>query len=194
MSSNEIVKAAKRELTGPDAVNHLHLLLLKEWNAVDELTKKARARRIRLGHLLLGLQQLIDSGENGDQCTFWEWFDDMVPRSRSDARDLMNTARQANPEIAHQKKLEKQKEYNDRYYRKKLGASEAERSPEITEPAPSPEIEPEFKPKPHYPSAEGDDGIIEQIINLFCRLSWDGCVRAIKRIGEEYKSWQAGQR
>ena len=207
-SGTDLIKAETRGLTGPDAVNALHLFLLKEWSAFDELTKKARVRRIRLGHLLLGLQHLIDSGENGDLCNFWEWFDDMVPgRSRSDARDMMHTAGQADPDAAYDRKLEKQKEYTERHYRKKFGLPfstptlpapepEAERSFKNTDQTPA---EPEFfrptrKPTKQFPSAEDDDSIIEQIINLFRRLSWNGCVRAIKRIGEEYKSRQAGKR
>lgn len=201
--STDLVEADKRELTGPDAVNHLHLLLLKQWGGLDDFIasarEKARVHRLAIGRTLLGLQQLIDSGENGDQCTFWEWFDEMVPgRSRDDARHLIGVARQPDPEVAYQKKLDKQKGYNERYYRKKLGAPspEAEWSPETTD---QPLAEPELLPpaptlKKHFPSAEGDDDIIEQIINLLRRLSWGGCVRAIKRIGEEYKSWQADKR
>jgi hypothetical protein len=65
---------------------------------------------------------LIDSGENGDLCTFWEWFDDMVPgRSRSDAEKMMTIARQPDPELAYQQRLEKQKEYTERHYQRKFG-------------------------------------------------------------------------
>jgi hypothetical protein len=44
--STDLVEADKRELSGPDAVNHLYDLLLKQWSAMDELTKKARVRRL----------------------------------------------------------------------------------------------------------------------------------------------------
>ena len=148
--------------------------------------------------------QLIDAGENGDQCTFWEWFDEMVPgRSRDDARHLIGIARQPDPEAAYQKKLKKQKEYTERHYRKKLGAPAPEAewssktsSQETTDQAPA---EPEFfppapKPKKQFPSAETDDDILEEIENLFRRLSWNGCVRGIKRIGQLYNEWQAGKR
>ena len=103
--STDLVEADNRELTGPDAVNHLYALLLDQWSGLDDFIASARnkaaARRLAIGRTLLGLQQLIDSGENGDQCTFWEWFDEMVPgRSRSDAGRLMTIARQPEPELA----------------------------------------------------------------------------------------------
>jgi hypothetical protein len=199
--STDLVEADNRELTGPDAVNHLYALLLDQWSGLDDFIASARnkaaARRLAIGRTLLGLQQLIDSGENGDQCTFWEWFDDMVPgRSRSDAGHLMTIARQPDPEVAYQKKLDKQKEYAERHYRKKLGAL-----PYKASDAPPPEqaqAEPEFfppppKPKARFPSAEGDDDIIEQIINLFRRLSWDGRARLLKRLRQLYNDWRMGK-
>ena len=202
--STDLVEADKRELSGPDAVNHLYALLLDQWSGLDDFIasarEKARVRRLAIGRTLVGLQHLIDSGENGDQCTFWEWFDEMVPgRSRSDAEHLMTIARQPDPELAYQKKLEKQKEYNDRYYRKKLSVPppEAERSLETTDQAPAaPEFFPPPAPKPktHYPSAETDDDVLDEIKRLFLRLSWDGCVRGIKIVGQIYKEWQAGKR
>ena len=33
MNGNDLIKAETRGLTGPDAVNHLHLLLLNEYGA-----------------------------------------------------------------------------------------------------------------------------------------------------------------
>ena len=201
--STDLVEADNRELTGPDAVNHLYALLLDQWSGLDDFIASARnkaaARRLAIGRTLLGLQQLIDSGENGDQCTFWEWFDEMVPgRSRSDAGHLMTIARQPEPELAYQKKLEKQEEYRERHYQKKFGALPSKESD-----APPPEqtqAEPEFfpppapKPKKQYPSAETDDDILDEIKNLFLRLSWDGCVRGIKMIEQIYKEWRAGGR
>jgi len=110
----------------------------------------------------------------------------------------MTIARQPEPELAYQKKLEKQKEYRERHYQKKFGALPSKESD-----APPPEhtqAEPEFfpppapKPKKQYPSAETDDDILDEIKNLFLRLSWDGCVRGIKMIGQIYKEWRAGGR
>jgi hypothetical protein len=203
--STDLVEADKRELAGPDAVNELHLLVLRQWNGLDDFIApardKARARRLAIGRTLLGLQQLIDSGENGDQCTFWEWFDEMLPgRSRSDARDMMNTARQPDPEVTHQKKLDKQKEYNDRYYRKKLAgppykAEEAEWSPEITDQASAePELlTPAPKPQRRFPSVEGDDALLDDFENIFRQLSWNGRVEGIRRINKLYNDWRAGK-
>ena len=153
-----LIETNKSELTGPDAVNELHFLLLKHWQGTDDLIaatrEKVRIRRIAIGRLLLELQRRIDSGENGDLCNFWEWFDDMVPnRSRSDAEHLMTIARQPDPEVAYQKKLEKQKEYTSRHYQKKLGLTrpppykaEDNQPPETT---PEPEVMlPLASPKP----------------------------------------------
>jgi hypothetical protein len=199
--STDLVEEDKRELAGPDAVNHLHLLLLKQWNGLEAFIAsardKARLRRLAIGRTLLELRRLIDSGENGDQCTFWEWFDEMIPgRSRDDARHLMEIARQPDPEVAYQKKLEKQKEYSERHYRKKFGAPspEAERSSKTSE---QPPAEPEFfppppKPKTRYTSADSDDELLEEFENIFRRLSWDGRDRGIKRISKLYKDWKQG--
>lgn len=201
--STDLVEADKRELSGPDKINELYAFLLKDWGAMDELIegtrKKLHARRIRIGYRLIEIQQRIEAGENGDLCTFWEWFADMVPRSRSDAEKMMAIARQDDPEAAYQQRLEKQKEYNERHWRKKLGAPSLEpTSPPSLEPTQT-EAEPELlppapKPTKHHPSAETDDAILDQIKSLFLRLSWDGCVRGIKIICQIYKEWQAGGR
>ena len=53
---------------------------------------------------------------------------------------------------------------------------------------------PSFKPPPkHYPSSPEDDGIIEEIVALLDRLSWDGRHRASKRILKRYDEWQRGE-
>ena len=173
---------------------------------MDALTKKARERRIKLGHLLLGLQHLIDSGENGDQCTFWEWFDEMCPgRSRSDAEHLMTIARQPDPDAAYDRRLGKQKEYVERHWRKKLGApplkaedappSEAEDASEITDQTPAERefFPPPPKPKPHYTSAEGDDALLDDLESGFRQLSWNGLVRWFKREHQLYNERKRGR-
>jgi len=133
----EIVPVEAREIISLRSLDELHSLVVNEWTGMDSLIerthKKIRAQRIKIGHLLLELQQRIDAGENGDLCNFWEWFDDMIPRSRRDAERLMSFARDDDPEAAYQRQLEKQKEYTERHYRKKFGAlpapSKAEAEP-----------------------------------------------------------------
>jgi hypothetical protein len=195
--STELTETNTHELAGPGKINELHAAIVKEWSAmnafIEGARKKAQLRRIKLGYLLLELQQRIEAGENGDQCTFWEWFADMIPHSRSDAEKLMTIARQDDAESAYQKRLEKQKEYNARHYRKKFGPP----SPEPTsssEPTSEPAglFAPAPRPKPRYPSAEGDDDLIEQLVSVFSRLSWDGCARGIKRLLQFYNDHRAG--
>jgi hypothetical protein len=179
--STDLVETGNRDLAGPGRLNELYAVLIKEWGAHDNIIestrKKLQVRRIKIGSLLLEIKQRVDAGENGDQCTFWEWFDEMVPgRSRRDAERMIEIAGSDDPEAAYQKKLEKQKEYTERH-RKKLGAPSHE-----TEAAPSckTEAEPELpsspKPKARYPSAEGDDDLINQVEVIFRRLSWMGAI------------------
>jgi hypothetical protein len=124
----------------------------------------------------------------------------MVPgRSRRDAERMIEIAGSDDPEAAYQKKLEKHKEYNDRYQRKKLGAPfpETEEGAEDGAPSHETEAEPEPPPtpkrKPRYTSAEGDDDLIDQVEDLFRQLSWDGRDRALKRISKLYNDWQVGK-
>jgi hypothetical protein len=95
----QIARVEAGEVTPLRSIDELCVIALNEWKAMDELIeatrKKVQARRIKIGHLLLELQQRIDAGENGDLCTFWEWFEDMFTRSRSDAERLMTIARDA---------------------------------------------------------------------------------------------------
>src|SRR6516162_291418 len=100
-------RTTTHELVGPDKINDLLARAIEEWSAMDAFIEgarqKAQQRRIKLGYILLELQHRIDAGENGDQCTFWEWFDDMVPHSRSDAEKVMAIAREADPDAAYAK-------------------------------------------------------------------------------------------
>jgi len=203
----EIAPFEARETIPLRSIDELCAVALSEWNAIDELIERARekiqARRIKIGHLLLELQQRIDAGENGDLCTFWEWYADMFTRSRSDAERLMTIARDDNPEAAYQRRLEQRKEYDDRYHRKRLGAPSREmeaepETPEIRTALPqfetkaAPEMEPP-PPKPsRFPEAEGDDEIIEEIIALYRRLSWGGRDKAATRILALYNEWKRG--
>jgi hypothetical protein len=200
--STEIVPAENREIILPRSIDELCVLALSEWNAMDELIERARkkvqARRIKIGHILLELQQRIDAGENGELCTFWEWYADMFTRSRSDAERLMTIARDEDPEAAYQKRLEKQKEYNDRYYRKKfadpaalLSAPEMEAEPAVLL-APEPELLPPPRSKSRFPEADGDDEIIERMVADFRQLSWGGRDKAAKRILGLYNEWKRG--
>jgi hypothetical protein len=192
----EIVPVESRDIIPLRSIDELHSLAVNEWAGMDNLIertqKKVRAHRIKLGHLLLELQQRIDAGENGDLCNFWEWFDEMIPRSRGDATRLMAIAREDDPEAAYQRQLDKQKEYTERHYRKKLGTSSREieaepaaQSREIRATPPQSSKIPEPLPPPskpsRFPEAEGDDAIIEEIAALYERLSWDGRDKAAKR-------------
>ena len=208
---NDLVETGTRRDTIPvKSIDEVYALLLDEWKGMDKLIEttreKVRQRRIRIGHLLLELQQRIDSGEYGELATFWQWFDEMVVgRSPSDARNLMHTASQDDPESTYQRKLEKQKEYNDRYYRKKLGAPETEvisgdqsqmdLSSEVEEAeVESERLSPTPRPKPRYPTAETDDGIIKQIIALFRQLSpggWRKCLMALRQFYNDRKRGRA---
>jgi hypothetical protein len=204
MSSNEIARIKPAEvaetkshdITPLRSIDELYTLVVKEWGGMDELIesarKKVQARRIKIGHLLLELQQRIDAGENGDLCTFWDWFQDMIPRSRSDAEHLMTIARQDDPEAAYQQRLEKQKEYAERHYRKKFGAPPFKAEGQQALPAPSePElIPPSPKPKSRFPEADDDDEIIEEIVALYRRLSWGGRDKAAKRVIKLYDEWK----
>ena len=110
---SEIVPFEARETVPLRSIDELCAVALSEWNAIDELIERAReiqARRIKIGHLLLELQQRIDAGENGDLCTFWEWYAGMFTRSRSDAERLMTIARDDNSEAAYQRRLEQRKD------------------------------------------------------------------------------------
>jgi hypothetical protein len=201
--STELAETGKRELAGPERVSELHAALIKEWGAHDGLIestrKKLHARRIKIGSLLLEIKQRIDAGENGELSTFWEWFEGMVPgRSRRDAERMIEIVSSDDPEAAYQKKLEKHREYNDRYQRKKLGAPSHETEGGAEDGAPSHETEAEPAPspspkrKPRYTSADGDDDLLDGIVNLFRQLSWDGKRRAVARISLVYKDWRAG--
>jgi hypothetical protein len=124
---NDVVPVKAREIIPLRSIDELHSLAVSEWAGMDNLIertqKKVRTHRIKIGHLLLELQQRINAGENGDLCDFWEWFDDMIPRSRGDATRLMAIAREDDPEAAYQRRLDKQKEYTERHYRKEAGRS-----------------------------------------------------------------------
>lgn len=186
---SEIAPLEARETIPLRSIDELCAIALGEWNAVDDLIERARekiwARRIKIGHLLLELQQRIDAGENGDLCNFWEWYADMFTRSRSDAERLMAIARDDDPEAAYQKRLEKRKEYDDRYHRKRLGVPSREMGAE-PELIPSP-------PKPsRFPEAEGDDEVIEEIVALYRQLSWGGRDKAARRILALYDEWKRG--
>jgi hypothetical protein len=186
---SEIAPFEARETIPLRSIDELCAIALSEWNAIDELIERARekiwARRIKIGHLLLELQQRIDAGENGDLCNFWEWYADMFTRSRSDAERLMTIARDDDPEGAYQRRLEKQKEYTERHYRKKLSAPSSKMEAE-PEQVPSP-------PKPsRFPEADGDDEIIEEIVALYRRLSWGGRDKAATRILALYNEWKRG--
>jgi hypothetical protein len=106
---NDLVETGTRRDTIPvKSIDEVYALLLDEWKGMDKLIEttreKVRQRRIRIGHLLLELQQRIDSGEYGELATFWEWFDEIVVgRSRSDARNLMHTASQDDPQGTYQR-------------------------------------------------------------------------------------------
>jgi hypothetical protein len=206
----EIVPVEARETIPLRSIEELCAIAISEWNAMDELLertqKKVQARRIKIGHLLLELQQRIDAGGNGDLCTFWGWYEDTFTRSRRDAERLMAIARDDNPEAAYQRQLEKQKEYNERYHRRRLGAptreSEAEPTalspPDIKATPPQSskmETEPEPSPRPsRFPEADGDDEIIEEIVALYQQLSWGGRDKAATRILTLYNEWKRGGR
>ena len=40
--STDLVEADNRELTGPDAVNHLYALLLDQWSGLNDFIASAR--------------------------------------------------------------------------------------------------------------------------------------------------------
>jgi hypothetical protein len=197
----EIVPVEAREIIPLRSIDELCAIALGEWNAMDELIegarKKVQARRIKIGHLLLELQQRIDAGENGDLCNFWEWYADMFTRSRSDAERMMTIARDDDPEAAYRRRLEKRKEYDDRYHRKRLSVPprEMEAEPAAAQLS-APKMEAEPKPPPpkpsRFPEADGDDEIIEEIAALYQRLSWGGRNKAATRILALYNEWKRG--
>jgi hypothetical protein len=210
MSKTDLVETdTQRDITPVMSIDEVYALLLDEWKGVDKLIEttrdKLRKRRIAIGHLLLQLQHRIDSGEYGEQATFWEWFDEMVPgRSRSDARGLMHTAAQDDPEGTYQHKLEKQKEYNDRYYRKKLGTPETEvnsgdqlQTNLVLDPEAEPEpdlLPPAPRPKPRYPTADTDDSIIKQALALLRHLSpggWRTFLQKLRQLQNDRKRGRA---
>jgi hypothetical protein len=211
--TTEVACVEARDTIPLRSIDELCIIALNEWKAMDVLIegarKKVQARRIKIGHILLELQQRIDAGENGDLCTFWEWFEDMFTRSRSDAERLMTIARDDDPEGAYQRRLEKQKEYTERHYRRKLGAPsskittmapqsykmEAEPAqPPVPETEAEPELLPPSNPKSRFPEADGDDEIVEEIVALYGRLSWGGRYKANKRILALYNTWKRGGR
>jgi hypothetical protein len=81
-----------------------------------------------------------------------------------------------------------------------IAPEQAQMEPESSpEPKPQPEPEPEPAPArrvsaaPTYPSSPEDDGLIEQFLDLFRRLSWDGRVRAMKAVGALFDRWRSGE-
>jgi hypothetical protein len=203
---SKIIPVKAREIIPLRSIDELCATTLGEWNAMDELIegarKKVQARRVKIGHILLELQQRIDAGENGELCTFWEWYADMFTRSRGDAERLMTIARDDDPEAAYQRRLEKRKEYDDRYHRKAAGRASISLSPSEMEAEPAaaqlsaPKMEAEPKPLPpkhsRFPEAEGDGAIIEEIVALYQRLSWGGRDKAATRILALYNEWKRG--
>ena len=126
----------------------------------------------------------------------------MVPnRSRSDAEHLMTIARQPDPEVAYQKKLEKQKEYTARYLQKKVEAQVVPSPPQKIADDQPPETTPEPelilasppKAKRRFPDADGDDELIEDLVNVFRQLSWDGRARGMRRLKKLYNDWRVGK-
>jgi hypothetical protein len=199
----EIVPLEARETIPLRSIDELCAVALSEWNTIDELIERARekiqARRIKIGHLLLELQQRIDAGENGDLCTFWDWYADMFTRSRSDAERMMTIARDDDPEAAYQRRLEKRKQYDDRYHRKRLSVPSREMEAEPAAArlsAPKMEAGPEVIPPPpklsRFPEANGDDELIEEIVALYRSLSWGGRDKAATRILALYNEWKRG--
>jgi hypothetical protein len=63
-----------------------------------------------------------------------------------------------------------------------------------SEPATEPEvIPPASKLKKRYPSAEGDDDLIDDLETIFRRLTWDGRARGMRRLQKLYNDWRVGK-
>ena len=200
---NEVVRITGRKLAA-----------LEDW--VKESEKKRNSFEVSIGENLLELRDRVDAGEIGELANWWEWFEDnrMLLRNiaRRTAERYMQIASAPDPEgkvIELRGKNRADKAASTQRQRQgqeaqggkvPIAPEQAQMEPESSpEPKPQPESEPEPAPvrrvsaAPTYPSSPEDDELIEQFLDLFRRMSWDGRVRAMKGVGALYNKWRVGE-
>jgi hypothetical protein len=193
---SEVTPSEYGEIIQRHSTDEVLNLVISKWKVTEEYVIKARqkvhAARIELGCLLLELKRRVDAGEVGELATWWEWYDDFVPRSRRDAEKLMAIAAADDPEAAYQLAKAKDAEYAHTYReRKKLAPTDASAAsgepPALPAPPSSRKRLPAYIPDEAPAQDVEGDAEIGHLIDGFLRLTPLRQARFVKRLKQVYR-------
>jgi hypothetical protein len=121
-----VIEEIEGELVSSHSVDDLFDVFVENSKAADYAKKKSDSYRLtsdsyrlKAAIALLGIKQLIDAGLNGDQCEFWQWFDEIAGRSRRDGERLLAIAQAADPVVKLIEDKAKNADHNRAYRARK---------------------------------------------------------------------------
>ena len=140
------------------SLDEMVLLVHKKFDHVVSAQQKFFSARVECGMLLLELRKRIESGEDGANVKWWDWYESRFARSRRDAERVMELARAEDPQAAYeQKKVDHAEDMRERraaaaapthsesqnYPEESTKRGEAAKRPALSlvEPPPEPEVQ-----------------------------------------------------
>jgi hypothetical protein len=183
MTAAEMIeRAATTSIATHRTMRHLVRDIRKHFAHADEAYGKFNAARIKLGQDLLEARARVEDGEEGSgSITWWQWFEKNFPQSRSTAEKAMQIAAAENPQAA-EAAVRARNAIANRAYRARQSVSRALEPPSRSAPV-SRDLEPSILTigAEVLPPDPGEEQLIDQIIELFKRLSRSAQVRCAVR-------------
>ena len=163
-------------------MRHLVLDIRKHFAHAVEAYGKFNAARIKLGQDLLEARARVEADEDGSGLTWWQWFEKNFPQSRSTAEKAMQIAAAEDPQAADEA-ARVRNAITNRAYRARQSISR-----EMEPPSRSASVSRDTEPailtgglQELLPPDPGEEHLIDEIIDLFTRLSRSAQVRCAVR-------------
>jgi hypothetical protein len=183
MAAAEMIeRAATTSIATHRTMRHLVLDIRKHFAHAVEAYGKFNAARIKLGQDLLEARARVEAGEEGSGITWWQWFEKNFPQSRSTAERAMRIAADENPQAADEV-VRARNAIANKAYRARQSVSRDVEPPSRSAPV-SPDTEAPILtsgPQEVLPPDPGEEYLVDQIIELFKRLSRSAQVRCAVR-------------
>jgi hypothetical protein len=163
-------------------MRHLVLDIRKHFAHAVDAYGKFNAARMKLGQDLLETRARVEAGEEGSGVTWWQWFEKKFPQSRSTAEKAMQIAVAENPQAADAAVRARNAVANRAYRARQAGSRDPEpwsRFASVSRDTDAPILT--SGPQEVLPPDPGEEHLIEQIIDLFKRLSRNAQVRCAVR-------------